>query len=396
MKNNSSWQKVKLGDLLLKIFSGGTPDTRVPEYWNGDLPWLSSGETRSNYIDGTEKKISKKAVDESSTRWANKNDVIIATAGQGSTRGQIAYLNIDTYINQSIIAMHTDDKLLNSKFLFLNLRNRYRELRSLSDSTSSRGSITIPLLKEMEITIPNLDSQSHIASILSAFDDKIELNNKINANLEKMAQEIFKEWFVKQNNKWHEGKINDIIKIISGYPFSSKLFTISKDALGIVTIRNVQDANFVTDCESSIIRTNIPNNMSPECFIKDSDIILSLTGNVGRICYVYGGEYLLNQRVAKIKPHNPNDIAFSYFMFRQKSMQNHLINLAKGSAQPNLSPVETGEIVVKIPPREILDKFNKIANPIYSKLVKNSLENNKLSVLRDLLLPKLMKGEVRV
>jgi len=121
-----------------------------------------------------------------------------------------------------------------------------------------------------------------------------------------------------------------------------------------------------------------------------------LTGNVGRVCFVYGEEYLLNQRVAKLKPKRENDRAFCYFLFRQPTLQNQFINMAKGSAQPNLSPVETGEIVLDIPLREVLDELNEILNQIYNRLVRNALENQKLAELRDLLLPKLMSEEVIV
>jgi type I restriction enzyme S subunit len=77
-------------------------------------------------------------------------------------------------------------------------------------------------------------------------------------------------------------------------------------------------------------------------------------------------------------------------------MKNLLISMAKGSAQPNLSPVETGEIEITIPTREILDKLNEVINPMYEKLIKLKVENQKLAELRDLLLPKLMSGEIRV
>ena len=191
-------------------------------------------------------------------------------------------------------------------------------------------------------------------------------------------------------------KVGDLVWIISGYPFSSKLYNKSKKGIGVVTIKNVQDGNFITECDSFIEEKKIPKNMNKECLISDGDILLSLTGNVGRVCFVYCRKYLLNQRVAKIKPKNPNDRAFIYFLFRQQDMQNLLINMAKGSAQPNLSPVETGEIEITIPSREILGRFNKVINPIYEKLIKLKVENKKLAAMRDLLLPKLMSGEIRV
>ncbi len=166
--------------------------------------------------------------------------------------------------------------------------------------------------------------------------------------------------------------------------------------MGVVTIKNVQNGNFITSCDSFINKEDMPKNMNPECHIRDGDMLLSLTGNVGRVCFVYGGEYLLNQRVAKLRPKSEKDRAFCYFLFRQPIMQNQLINMAKGSAQPNLSPVETGEIELDAPPQEILDKFNEIATPIYNRLIYNKVENQKLAALRDLLLPKLMSGEVKV
>jgi len=158
----------------------------------------------------------------------------------------------------------------------------------------------------------------------------------------------------------------------------------------------VQNGNFIIECDSAITKDNIPTNMDSECYLHDGDILLSLTGNVGRVCFVYGGEYLLNQRVAKLVPLKEQNRAFVYFLFRQLEMQNQLINMAKGSAQPNLSPVETGKIEISIPSQDILDKFNRLINPIYNQLIKNKKENQKLTELRDLLLPKLMNGEIRV
>lgn len=253
-------------------------------------------------------------------------------------------------------------------------------------------------LRELDFIFPqDISEQKRIAEILSAFDEKIELNNKINKTLEEMAQAIFKEWLSKnQKSNTKKQKLGDLIDIISGYPFSSKLYVNNKKALGVVTIKNVQDGNFITSCDSFIQKKDIPKNMNKECLIHDGDILLSLTGNVGRICFVYGGKYLLNQRVAKLKPKNEKDRAFSYFLFRQKSMQNRLINMAKGSAQPNLSPVETGEIKLEIPSRDILDRLGELLNPIYQKLIQNKNENQTLAALRDLLLPKLMSGEIRV
>ena len=179
----NNWQVGKIGELCESIFSGGTPNTRNKEFWGGELGWLSSGETRNRFVETTEKTITNQGAEKSSTRLASKGDVVMASAGQGYTRGQVSFLHIDTYINQSVISMRTDEKKLNNLFLFYNLSNRYEELRALSDSNSIRGSITTKLIKSMDINYPNLETQEKIVGILSTLDYRIEENKKINHHL---------------------------------------------------------------------------------------------------------------------------------------------------------------------------------------------------------------------
>lgn len=148
------WTCHRVSELCEAIFSGGTPHTQTQEYWGGELPWLSSGETRSRFIVDTEKSITQAGVDNSSTRLARASDVVIASAGQGSTRGQTSLLALDTYINQSVVALRASTETYSSALLFLDLSSRYDEMRSISDSHSSRGSLTTKLLGSMLSVAP--------------------------------------------------------------------------------------------------------------------------------------------------------------------------------------------------------------------------------------------------
>lgn len=148
------WKCRKISELCEAIFSGGTPHTQTPQYWGGDLLWLSSGETRSRFIVRTEKTITQAGVDNSSTRSARIGDVVIASAGQGATRGQTSLLAIDTYINQSVVALRASQESYSSALLFLDLSSRYDEMRAISDSHSSRGSLTTKLLGGMTSVAP--------------------------------------------------------------------------------------------------------------------------------------------------------------------------------------------------------------------------------------------------
>lgn len=151
------WTVTDVGAVSELIYSGGTPDTQNVDYWNGDLCWFSSGETRDRFVVATEKKITLVAVAESSTRLALPGDILIASAGQGRTRGQTSYCGIETYINQSVVSVRADSVHCNSIWLFYNLSRRYEEMRAISDSHSSRGSLTTKLIASLPICKPSLE-----------------------------------------------------------------------------------------------------------------------------------------------------------------------------------------------------------------------------------------------
>ena len=147
------WKSTDIANVTTLIFSGGTPATKEPSFWNGEIPWLSSGETRNKIIISTEKFITKIGVRDSSTKLAIYGDILIASAGQGHTRGQTSFNAIECYINQSIVALRASDEI-SPYWLYYCLEPRYDEMRSLSDSHSSRGSLTTKLLASMPVILP--------------------------------------------------------------------------------------------------------------------------------------------------------------------------------------------------------------------------------------------------
>ncbi len=161
------WRVGIIDEVCTNIFSGGTPSTKKSNFWNGNLNWLSSGETKNPLIIDTEKTISEEAVLNSSTRLANKHDVVIASAGQGNTRGQTSLCLVDTYINQSVISLRANGYDVSYPYLYYNLRNRYEELRKISDSSSIRGSLTTKMLKALRIVIPSSECIQNYSAICS-------------------------------------------------------------------------------------------------------------------------------------------------------------------------------------------------------------------------------------
>jgi type I restriction enzyme S subunit len=262
--------------------------------------------------------------------------------------------------------------------------------------------------KRTTVPFPPAPVQVNIAAILSACDDLIENNNRRIAILEKMAEEIYREWFVRmrfpghEKVKFHKGvpegweviPISQVVDFLSGYSFKSETYR-SNGKYGIVTIKNVQDGTFTPECSDRI--DTVPANMKKHCYLKLGDVLMSLTGNVGRVCKVYGKNILLNQRVAKLKPRNDSYTSFIYNYFREKNIQILIENLSMGStAQPNLSSIELGKQKMLLPIEKIASMFEGYIRPLTKKTLYLFQVMQTLKHSRDLLLSRLITGKLSV
>jgi type I restriction enzyme S subunit len=171
---SSSDRTMTVGECCESIYSGGTPSTKKAAYWNGNLPWLSSGETRCRFIIDTEKTITELGVAESSTKLAKAGDVVMASAGQGFTRGQTSMLFFDTYVNQSVVVMRP--KRDYGAYLLLMLAAQYDNLRAWSDSTSTRGSMSGKLLRQFELPYFDVEQAKELTAFTAPMFAMIENN----------------------------------------------------------------------------------------------------------------------------------------------------------------------------------------------------------------------------
>lgn len=265
--------------------------------------------------------------------------------------------------------------------------------------------ITKKNMEKKDIYIPDsLNIQRKIASILSTYDTLIENNMKRIRLLEKMAENLYKEWFVRfrfpghENVEmvdglpkgWRQGKLGDIAKFLNGFAFQSKSFCTNGD-YAIVTIKNVQANGFDGNNTDKI--KEIPTNMPEHCKLHDGDILLSLTGNIGRVCRVLGTGYLLNQRVAKLLSKNP---FFCYCTFRSDYIFQSLNIISYGTAQLNLSPVKASKIKMQVPTGHLIELFEEKVTPLFAEANNLQHQNTLLARQRDLLLPRLMSGRLEV
>lgn len=177
----------------------------------------------------------------------------------------------------------------------------------------------------------------------------------------------------------------------NGFAFQSSSY-LQDGEYRIITIKNVQDGRI--DTQGAAYINDIPPRMKSECFLHIGDVLLSLTGNVGRVGIVCEENLLLNQRVAKFVPNNPDLLPYLYFYFRLPESKTSLETIAKGTAQQNLSPVET--LALDIPCDETANELSQSLFPVFQSILSNHEQNQRLSNLRDTLLPRLMSGELDV
>ena len=341
-------------------------------------------------------------------------DTVVASSG--NTYGKVGRINkshLPLMMNTSVVRFHpADPQQLHQDFLFAFLRSDlFKNQMESFVIGSAQPNFGPSHLKRMVIPCPPLTTQRKIASILSAYDDLIENNTRRIAILEEMAQAIYREWYVNfrflghENVKlvdstlgkipegWKAGVVNDLLALLSGYACKSETF-VGAGEYKVVTIKNVHDGVFDTGTLSLL--DVVPDRMPVHCRLQTGDDLMSLTGNIGRTCLVFGENFLLNQRVAKLYPHRKEDCPLVYWMFRSPETRQRLEQIANGVAQQNLSPVQTGKMAVPIPPLELRDNYAEVASAMLDTILNLNRKNATLRTTRDLLLPKLISGQLDV
>ncbi len=370
----NNWQKIKLGEVLEMKYGRGLTEKNRQE---GDIPVYGSsgiiGYNKDAFIQTTGIIIGRKG---------NVGSVYFSSS---------SFYPIDTVYYVDSLKKQGDLKF----FYYLLQRIPFKRIGS---------DVGVPGLNRdmaygLDVIIPDDENeQKRIASILSSFDDKIELNNKIAKTLEGMAQAIFKEWFVRsKNNNWREGILGQLISVKHGFAFPSNKFKKEGD-IPVIKIKNIKEDNSINLNDMEFV--NLDDFKSLENFkLINGDILVALTGaTTGKIGLLIGNysSYLLNQRVGKIQPMKSYYKWFVYVFLTRQIYRDLLLGFADGSAQGNLSPSQIENIKLIIPSDDFLLKFDEVINSFYQKIFSVKLENQKLTELRDLLLPKLMKGEIRV
>lgn len=288
------------------------------------------------------------------------------------------------------------------KFLFYSICKR--DFASMNVG-SAVPSMTVNILNDIQISYPkNIEDQRRIASILSSLDRKIELNNKINADLEEMAQAIFKNWFVDfepfKDGKfvdselgmipegWKVGRLTEIASYMNGLAMQKFPPENDEDSLPVLKIKELGQGFCGPDSDRCSC------NIKDECKVHNGDVIFSWSGTL-LVDVWCGGDCGLNQHLFKV---TSKEYPKWFYYYWTKHHLQEFIHIAKDKAV-TMGHIKRGhleEALVAIPDNDSMERAHELFEPILSKMISLRLENSRLSLLRDTLLPRLMSGELEV
>lgn len=386
---------------LVDVIGGGTPKTTEESYWNGSIPWLSVKDFcgGKKYVYNTEKSITEEGLNNSSTKLLHKDNIIISARG---TVGELAMIPYDMAFNQScfgLIPKGNNDP----HFVYYLLKDKVRSLKSQTQG-SVFDTITKATFDRIECADYSEEDQRRIASILSSLDRKIELNNKINADLEEMAQAIFKNWFVDFEpfkdckfvdselgmipEGWKVGRLTEIASYMNGLAMQKFPPENNEDSLPVLKIKELGQGFCGTDSDRCSC------NIKDECKVHNGDVIFSWSGTL-LVDVWCGGDCGLNQHLFKV---TSKEYPKWFYYYWTKHHLQEFIHIAKDKAV-TMGHIKRGhleEALVAIPDNDSMERAHELFEPILSKMISLRLENSRLSTLRDTLLSRLMSGELEV
>ena len=317
--------------------------------------------------------------------------LVVVARGVGGT-GDVKLSPGSCFLTNLSIAVIVDENVALKKYLYYYfLKHNLRYL----DSGSAQSQITISDLKNVEILLPPLEMQKKIISILVALDDKIELNNKINDNLERQAQAYFQELFVNNADPaWTLGTICNLGTVVGGStPSKTKPEYYTEDGIAWITPKDlsINKAKFISHGENDITELGLKN--SSASIMPEGTVLFSSRAPIGYIA-IASGKVTTNQGFKSVVPKPEIGTAYVYCFLKHNLPV--IEGMASGSTFKEVSGSTMKNVPAVIPDTETLTCLNDFCAPIFAHQRTLEEQNQSLAALRDSLLPKLMSGEIDV
>ncbi len=363
------------------------------------VPIIRGGNLNSNkFKDDNFVFLTDEKADELKSANAYPGDIVFTHRG---TLGQVGIIpNSAKYkryvVSQSQMKLRCNPELADPLFVFYFFKSPQGQHALLANtSTTGVPAISSPLtsLRAIRIPLPPLPEQRAIAEILGSLDDKIELNRRMNVTLEEMASTLFKHWFVDnpEAKRWEIGSISNLGNVITGKtPLTNNRENYNGHTL-FITIPDMRGKIFITETGKTLseqgVRTQAKKSLPP------FSICVSCIATPGLVSITIKPSQT-NQQINSLIPKDPHTSYFCYFVLRYLSDEIRSRG-SGGSVIVNLNKAQFELLPVAIPPLDKIHNFQKMVDPLFMKHLSNEIESHTLRNLRDTLLPRLMRGEVK-
>jgi type I restriction enzyme S subunit len=405
----SEWKKYKLGEI--GSFFGGVTSISKEDYGHG-TPFLSYKNVYKNSkVNVNELELMNVKQQDLQRRSAKYGDVFFTASSETPDEVAMSSVLLDEVANLTFNGFCKRFRLNNYNTLLPKFARYLFRDKSFRNSVYQvatgdiRFNISQESLVNIEIVIPNIETQTRIAQILTSFDDKIELLGQMNQTLETMAQTIFKEWFIDFNfpgfdgelvdglpKGWRMGCVKDFGRIVCGKTPSKAIPEYFDGEYMFIKIPDMHNTVFVTFTNDTLTEKGLQSQSNKT--IPAFSICISSIATVGLVC-MNSNVCQTNQQINTIVP--KDSFLRYYIYFLALSMKETFISTASGgTATLNMNTSQFSTLQVMYPADNILKHFNNIITPLMEKVLENQYQIQTLTQLRDTLLPKLMKGQIEI
>ena len=386
------WKTYKLGDLI-NIQSGGTPNKAISAYWGGGIPWISAKTMYVDFITDSDLHITEEGL-KNGSKLAPIGSILLLTRGSGLfNRIPVCLVKEPVAYNQDIKCITVKDGSITSNaFMFFWLYSQKELLSGILETTGiGAGKIDTCRLLDINVLLPDIETQSKFIQFCSSILEKIEVNKQINDNLEQQAQNIFNHYFIDnpiELGSYSEGVLTDIAVYLNGLAMQKFRPEGSDFGLPVLKIKELGQRS----CDNNSDRCS--SLIKEEYIVNDGDVIFSWSGTL-LVDLWCGGKCGLNQHLFKV---TSDTYPKWFYYFWTKHHLDNFIRVAKDKAvtMGHIKRTELEKANIIVPTQDKLSEINRIISPIITKIINHRVEMRKLAQLRDSLLPQLMSGELKI
>ena len=331
---SGEWEMSSIGEQF-ELYSGNTPSRMNKNQFDGSINWITSGELKEHYISDTKEKISEEAAKNNSLKLLPVGTFVIAIYGleANGVRGTCSITTRESTISQACMAF-TSKMDIQNEFLYSWYKKHGNIIGIKYAQGTKQQNLSYDIIERFNISYPCMEEQKKLIRFISLIDQRIATQNKIIEDLKKLKSAISKHLFARKDLLETTICLSNIATLKNGYAFQSGKY----NALGkwkILTITNVPGERYINDEDCNCI-INLPNDIQDHQVLKEGDILISLTGNVGRVSLCKNGDYLLNQRVGLLQLSKNVNREFLYQILSSQRFENSMIACGQGAAQMNI------------------------------------------------------------